>query len=146
MQNKPETDKQQGKYIWKFASAGKDNEIPAFFSIHGISPLVAGILLRRGIDTEDKLKHFCYDTLADLSDPFLMKGMQAAVVRIILALQKKEPLVIYGDYDVDGITATSILYRFLKREGADVRFYIPARETEGYGLNLPAVQKLAEEG
>ncbi|PWL47572.1 MAG: single-stranded-DNA-specific exonuclease RecJ, partial [Veillonellaceae bacterium] len=146
MQNKPETDKQQGKYIWKFASAGKDNEIPAFFSIHGISPLVAGILLRRGIDTEDKLKHFCYDTSADLSDPFLMKGMQAAVDRIILALQKKEPLVIYGDYDVDGITATSILYRFLKREGADVRFYIPARETEGYGLNLPAVQKLAEEG
>lgn len=146
MQNKPETDKQQGKYIWKFASAGKDNEIPAFFSIHGISPLVAGILLRRGIDTEDKLKHFCYDTPADLSDPFLMKGMQAAVDRIILALQKKEPLVIYGDYDVDGITATSILYRFLKREGADVRFYIPARETEGYGLNLPAVQKLAEEG
>lgn len=146
MQNKPETDKQQGKYIWKFASAGKDNGIPAFFSIHGISPLVAGILLRRGIDTEDKLKHFCYDTPADLSDPFLMKGMQAAVDRIILALQKKEPLVIYGDYDVDGITATSILYRFLKREGADVRFYIPARETEGYGLNLPAVQKLAEEG
>lgn len=146
MQNKPETDKQQGKYIWKFASAGKDNEIPAFFSIHGISPLVAGILLRRGIDTEDKLKHFCYDTPADLSDPFLMKGMQAAVDRIILALQRKEPLVIYGDYDVDGITATSILYRFLKREGADVRFYIPARETEGYGLNLPAVQKLAEEG
>lgn len=146
MQNKPETDKQQGKYIWKFASAGKDNEIPVFFSIHGISPLVAGILLRRGIDTEDKLKHFCYDTPADLSDPFLMKGMQAAVDRIILALQKKEPLVIYGDYDVDGITATSILYRFLKREGADVRFYIPARETEGYGLNLPAVQKLAEEG
>lgn len=146
MQNKPETDKQQGKYIWKFASAGKDNEIPAFFSIHGISPLVAGILLRRGIDTEDKLKHFCYDTPADLSDPFLMKGMQAAVDRIILALQKKEPLVIYGDYDVDGITATSILYRFLKREGADIRFYIPARETEGYGLNLPAVQKLAEEG
>lgn len=146
MQNKPETDKQQSKYIWKFASAGKDNEIPAFFSIHGISPLVAGILLRRGIDTEDKLKHFCYDTPADLSDPFLMKGMQAAVDRIILALQKKEPLVIYGDYDVDGITATSILYRFLKREGADVRFYIPARETEGYGLNLPAVQKLAEEG
>lgn len=146
MQNKPETDKQQGKYIWKFASAGKDNEIPAFFSIHGISSLVAGILLRRGIDTEDKLKHFCYDTPADLSDPFLMKGMQAAVDRIILALQKKEPLVIYGDYDVDGITATSILYRFLKREGADVRFYIPARETEGYGLNLPAVQKLAEEG
>lgn len=146
MQNKPETDKQQGKYIWKFASAGKDNEIPAFFSTHGISPLVAGILLRRGIDTEDKLKHFCYDTPADLSDPFLMKGMQAAVDRIILALQKKEPLVIYGDYDVDGITATSILYRFLKREGADVRFYIPARETEGYGLNLPAVQTLAEEG
>lgn len=146
MQNKPETDKQQGKYIWKFASAGKDNEIPAFFSTHGISPLVAGILLRRGIDTEDKLKHFCYDTPADLSDPFLMKGMQAAVDRIILALQKKEPLVIYGDYDVDGITATSILYRFLKREGADVRFYVPARETEGYGLNLPAVQKLAEEG
>ena len=107
---------------------------------------MAGILLRRGIDTEDKLKHFCYDTPADLSDPFLMKGMQAAVDRIILALQKKEPLVIYGDYDVDGITATSILYRFLKREGADVRFYIPARETEGYGLNLPAVQKLAEEG
>ena len=72
--------------------------------------------------------------------------MQAAVDRIILALQKKEPLVIYGDYDVDGITATSILYRFLKREEANVRFYIPARETEGYGLNLPAVQKLAEEG
>ena len=72
---------------------------------------------------EEKLTHFLYDTLDNLCDPFLMKGMQQAVRRIIQAIDLKEKIVIYGDYDVDGITSTSICVRCLRKLGADSRFY-----------------------
>ena len=75
-----------------------------------------------------------------------MKGMPEAVDRILRAIDGREKIVIYGDYDVDGITSTSILYRGLKSLKADVGFYIPHRESEGYGLNAKAVEKLANDG
>ena len=103
-------------------------------------------MLRVGINTEEKLYHFRYDTLSNLANPFLMKDMHAAVERIIKAINQQESIVIYGDYDVDGITSTSILYRFLKKEGASVDFYIPNREKEGYGLNQQAIEQLAVQG
>lgn len=102
--------------------------------------------MNRGIDDESKLSHYLFDSAADLGDPFLMKGMPEAVDRILRAIDGREKIVIYGDYDVDGITSTSILYRGLKSLKADVGFYIPHRESEGYGLNAKAVEKLANDG
>ena len=134
-------------YRWKFRSdSDVNNEIPSFFQRHNIPAGTAKILFRRGIKTEDALGHFLYDTLDDLADPFLMKGMEAAVERILSAIEKKEKIVIYGDYDVDGITATSIMIRGLKKLGANVDFYIPLREEEGYGLNEKAIHYLVDQG
>lgn len=135
------------KYKWHMRSEGEEKkEVPSFFALHSIPEGLARILMRRHIDTEEKLSHFLYDDLSNLSDPFLMKGMKEAVDRILLALEKKEKIVIYGDYDVDGITSTSILYLSLRDMGADVDYYIPKRETEGYGLNAKALEYLAKEG
>lgn len=136
-----------GKFKWHMRAEGEEQkEIPAFFANHSIPEGLARILMRRGIDTEEKLSHFLYDDLSNLSDPFLMKGMTEGVDRILEALKKREKIVVYGDYDVDGITSTSILYLCLKGMGGDVDYYIPRRETEGYGLNAKALAHLAEEG
>jgi single-stranded-DNA-specific exonuclease len=135
-----------GRYKWVFRSWGEDVKLPEFFREFPLSHEVARILYRRGLTTRAQVSHFLYDTMNDLADPFLMKGMKAAAERIVEARQRREPVVIYGDYDVDGITSTSILYRFFKRRGFDVGYYIPDRETEGYGLNEPALQHLAEKG
>ena len=120
------------------ADENETKEIPAFFRRHSVTDGLARILMRRGLDTEDKLSHFLYDDLSDLSDPFLMKGMKEGVTRLLSAIDRREKIVVYGDYDVDGITSTSILVRCLKGMGADVGYYIPRRETEGYGLNEKA--------
>ena len=120
--------------------------VPSFFAKHSIPEGLARILMRRQIDTEEKLSHFLYDDLSDLSDPFLMKGMKEGVDRLLAALRSREKIVVYGDYDVDGITSTSILYLCLKRMGGEVEYYIPRRETEGYGLNANALKTLAEKG
>ena len=102
------------------AGENETKEIPAFFRRHSITDGLARILMRRGLDTEDKLSHFLYDDLSDLSDPFLMKGMKEGVTRLLSAIDRREKIVVYGDYDVDGITSTSILVRCLKGMGADV--------------------------
>ena len=133
-----------GNFIWKYNTS--ESLTPDFFQKENISFNVAHILYKRGINTEEKLYHFRYDTLSNLANPFLMKDMHAAVERIIKAINQQESIVIYGDYDVDGITSTSILYRFLKKEGASVDFYIPNREKEGYGLNQQAIEQLAVQG
>ena len=128
------------------AGENESKDIPAFFRRHSITDGLARILMRRGLDTEDKLSHFLYDDLSDLSDPFLMKGMKEGVTRLLSAIDHGEKIVVYGDYDVDGITSTSILVRCLKGMGADVGYYIPRRETEGYGLNEKALISLRKEG
>ncbi len=128
------------------ADMHEKKEVPRFFWDRFIPAGLARILMRRGIDTQEKLSHFLYDDLSNLSDPFLMKGMKEGVDRLLLALERKERIVVYGDYDVDGITSTSILYRCLKEMGGDVGFYIPRRETEGYGLNEKALFHLRDEG
>lgn len=128
------------------AGENETKEIPAFFRRHSVTDGLARILMRRGLDTEDKLSHFLYDDLSDLSDPFLMKGMKEGVTRLLSAIDRREKIVVYGDYDVDGITSTSILVRCLKGMGADVGYYIPRRETEGYGLNEKALLSLRKEG
>ncbi|MBI5893865.1 MAG: DHH family phosphoesterase [Deltaproteobacteria bacterium] len=124
-----------------------DNALQDFLA-HGlkISPITAQLLINRGIVDIDNASCFLSPNLKNLHNPFLMKDMDKAVDRIITALQKKEDIVIYGDYDVDGTTATSVLYLFLKEVGANVSYYIPERLKEGYGLNKPALENLYKNG
>lgn len=138
---------EQSNYQWAVHSETEPvHEIPSFFSRFSLTPAAARILIRRGISTEEAVSHFLYDTPEDLHDPFLMKGMNKAVPRILEAIKNREKIVIYGDYDVDGITSTSVLLLGLRKLGAETDFYIPAREGEGYGLNGPALEKIAESG
>lgn len=111
-----------------------------------VSPIVTGILLERGFTTAEAMREFLYGSSKPFHDPFLMKDMQKAVQRICMAVQNGEKITVYGDYDVDGITASSLLYTYLKSVGACVDTYIPKRENEGYGLNDAALTFLAENG
>ncbi len=114
--------------------------------IKGISPLIVRLLLRRGARDEAEMRAFLHPSLAGLHDPFEMRDMQAAAERIKSAIEKKERICIYGDYDVDGICAVSMLYSCLKTMQADLRYYIPSRQDEGYGLNPEAIRALAADG
>ena len=126
---------------WRFSTL-PEPEVQALAEQLHISPVLARILGNRGITAAAAGRHFLHDTLADLADPFLMKGMEAAVQRLTRALDQGEHIVIYGDYDVDGITSTSLVYAVLQKLGASLSFYIPQRQKEGYGLNQEALERL----
>ncbi len=111
-----------------------------------ILPLTAQLLINRGLVEPDKASSFLRPELKDLHDPFLMKDMGKAVERILKAVEGREKIAIYGDYDVDGTTSTALLYLFLREIGAEVECYIPCRKTEGYGLNSAALGKLKDGG
>lgn len=112
----------------------------------GISPLVTGILLERGFETVEEMHEFLFGSVKPFHDPFKMKGIKETVDRIEQALANGERITVYGDYDVDGITASSLLYLYLKSRGAKVSTYIPKRKSEGYGLNDEALKTIFEEG
>lgn len=112
----------------------------------GYAPLLAAVLASRGIDTPEKAGAFLGKELSALSDPFELEDMDRAVNRIELAIRRGERITVYGDYDVDGITASCLLYEYLKSKGADCGVYIPDRIEEGYGINAPALRLLAEQG
>ena len=124
--------------IWQFNEFNKE-EAKRLGAEAGISPLVAGILLNRGITDASTAHEFLYGSDEPFHDPFLMKDMAKSVERIWQAIERKERITVYGDYDVDGISASSLLYLFLKDCGADVNTYIPERKSEGYGLNIEAL-------
>ena len=111
----------------------------------GYAPLTAMVLAARGICDPDRAKHYL-DCNCPLPDPFLLTDMDNAVSRIRLALSANEKIAVFGDYDVDGITATCLLTDFLRYQGADCVSYIPGRLEEGYGLNPMALHQLHEEG
>ena len=111
-----------------------------------IRPLAARLLANRGVSTIEAAREFLSPSLQRLHDPFLMRGMSEAVERLIRGLRNQEPIVIYGDYDVDGITATAVLSWFFREIGVPVPYYLPHRMREGYGLNAEAVRKLADQG
>jgi len=111
----------------------------------GILPLTAAVLASRGL-YDPKQAHAFLEPETALVDPFELYDMDRAVQRVRLALQRAEKICVYGDYDVDGITATCLLFDYLRSVGADVMHYIPSRLEEGYGLNQMAVQQLASEG
>lgn len=111
-----------------------------------IGKLLANILVNRNIVEEKEITTFLQPTRNDFYNPFLMPDMEKAVTRILQAIQKKENIMIYGDYDVDGITSITVLKKFMQERGALVADYIPNRLEEGYGLNKPAIQRIVEQG
>jgi single-stranded-DNA-specific exonuclease len=113
------------------------------FQIH---PIVANILYNREVRGDKEIEYFFNADLEDLFDPFLLDGMDVAVDRIISALRKGEKILIYGDYDVDGVTSVSILYDGLFRLGGKVMFYIPDRFDDGYGLSESGIKKAKSKG
>ena len=104
-----------------------------------ISPILAGLLIKRGITTESAAKRFFHPQLSDLINPFLMKDMDVAVDRLNDAIGRKERIMVYGDYDVDGCTAVALVYRFLLQFYSNIEYYIPDRYDEGYGLSKKGI-------
>ena len=105
----------------------------------GISPVLAQLLVQRGIHTFDEAKRFFRPQLTDLHDPFLMKDMDKAVARLNQAIANKEKILIYGDYDVDGATAVALVYRFLRQYTTNLDYYLPDRYVEGYGVSYQGI-------
>ena len=112
----------------------------------GVSLPLSTILVNRGYDTLQKAEAFIKKSQEILHDPFLLNDMDLAVDRIIQAINKKEKITVYGDYDVDGVTSVSILYLYLKRAGSIVEYYIPCRKGEGYGVSIGAIDKICSNG
>lgn len=131
------------KWILKEFDKARVVEISKNFNI---SPLTAIILYNRGIREDGQIKDFLARDLSGMHDPFLMKDMDKAVERILLAKKNNEKITIYGDYDVDGITSIAILYKYLKNMGLEVGFYVPDRMVEGYGVNKDALDKIKADG
>ena len=112
----------------------------------GLPPLCAAVLCARGLDTPEKAAAFLAETPVLLRDPFLLRDMDRAAERICRALDRGETIAVYGDYDVDGITATCLLLEFLREQGGRAISHIPDRTGEGYGLNPGAIGTLFQCG
>ena len=112
----------------------------------GVSPIVAALLIARGYRDIDSAQAFLNPSLGQLHDPFLMRGMNEAVARLLLAIDNQQPILIYGDYDVDGTTGTAVLLRGLRMLGAECGYHVPHRFTEGYGIRQEALEKATSEG
>lgn len=117
----------------------------AFAQTYGVPFFLAMLMNIRGLDDAAHLREFLGEG-EPLSDPFLLKDMDKAAARITRAVDNMEKIAVYGDYDADGVTSTAMLYSYLETRGADVIFYIPQREGEGYGMNMSAVEYLKEQG
>lgn len=131
--------------VWSVAKVNKERAIAMANKLE-IPPLLAMMLDIRGITKEEDVINFLQEN-KDFSDPFLMKDMDKAVERITTAVENGEKICVYGDYDADGVTSTSLLYSYLRDSlGADVMFYIPTRTGEGYGMNKGAVDKIHSQG
>lgn len=120
---------------WLFKTIPDPQQIESLSKSININAYLSAILLQRGIDSYDTARRFFRPALEDLHDPFLMKDMEVAVGRLKQAIDRKEKILVYGDYDVDGTTAVSLVYSYLKSFYPDVDFYIPDRYAEGYGVS-----------
>ena len=130
---------------WEFYNSD-ENKIKEISQKFNISELLATVLVNRNIIKDEDVKLFLDPTRNDFHDPYLMPDMEIAVNRIIKAIEDDEKVIIYGDYDVDGITSITVLKKFLKERGLDVGHRIPNRLKEGYGLNENAIREIAKEG
>jgi len=129
---------------WLLRNTTRD--IRSLAKISGVSEVTAKILVNRGFHNEIDIKKFMRASIDDLYDPFLMKDMDKGTDLIKLAIEGKEKIVVYGDYDADGVTSTVIMFKALKKCGANVKYHVPDRELEGYGINSDRIRKLHEEG
>ena len=129
------------KKIWKFPQEAEPSS--ELLQLVGGSEILARLLIRRGIDSAEKAGSFLDPEKYTETSPMVFAQMEKAIARISQAITQKEKITVYGDYDVDGVTATSVMFTVLKQLGANVDFYIPNRANEGYGLNLKAVSVLA---
>jgi single-stranded-DNA-specific exonuclease len=130
---------------WRLREGNKNMEDLLIREL-GLNPIISRILMSRDIIEPDDVRRYLSPSLRDLHNPFLMQDMKKAVDRLIRAIYQQEKVVIYGDYDADGITSVVILLHFLRQIHPGVTYYIPDRITEGYGLNKEAVERLRSEG
>ena len=130
---------------WKILTADKQKSESLQQSLK-ISPVICNILAQRGIETFEQSKKYFRPELKDLHDPWLMKDMDKAVERIILAIKNKEKILVFGDYDVDGTTSVACMYRFLGKVHSHLDFYIPHRYREGYGVSKAGIDHAKENG
>nr|WP_249529994.1 single-stranded-DNA-specific exonuclease RecJ [Paenibacillus brevis] len=133
------------KYEWR-NSSGDQRTGEELARQMNLSPLVGSILAARGIHDADDVSKLLRGHLEELHDPFLMSGMQEAVPRIRQALEQCERILVYGDYDADGASSTSLMIQLMRRLGADFEYYIPHRSKEGYGLHIPALEQAKARG
>lgn len=132
--------------IWNFRNKKLEpSRVEDISEKYRIPRVISTILLNRGIENED-VPSFMKKSMSNVINPNLMLDMDKAVKRICEAVKNNEKIAVYGDYDVDGITATALLYEFLTSIGADAQYYIPDRKGEGYGINIMAVNKLFKQG
>ncbi|WP_138432068.1 single-stranded-DNA-specific exonuclease RecJ [Fodinibius saliphilus] len=131
-------------FRWVYAEPEQEGTVSTLQEQLGVSEKIAHLLALRGIDSYDKAKSFFRPKLGAIHDPFLMKDMDKATERLAKAIREGQKILVYGDYDVDGTTSTSILFIFLKRFGVDVDFYIPHRFKEGYGINQEGIDYAIE--
>ncbi len=133
------------KKRWKIKKHDAD-AVNRLASALQVKPLVAALLLSRGYETPEAAVEFLNPSLEHLHEPLLLKGMQEAMNRIQRAVDDKEKIMIWGDYDVDGTTGTVLLRKMLSLLGSDSTFHVPNRFTEGYGINIPALEQAQNEG
>ena len=131
---------------WVLKPQGNQEAINALAASLNINSILANLLVQRGISTFEQAKKFFRPSLDDLHDPFLMKDMDIAINRIDDAIRNREKILVYGDYDVDGTTAVSLVYTFLKTMSGDIWYYIPDRYKEGYGISKQGIDWAKENG
>lgn len=129
---------------WKIAKLDKD-EASAIQREYELPAILAMLLQIRGITKREEIEDFLFNT-SEIASPFEIADMQKGAERIRRAIDSGEPICVYGDYDADGVTSTALLYSYLEASGADVIYYIPSRETEGYGMNVNAIDVLHNKG
>ena len=132
--------------IWKLKPKEDAQKVFHLSKALGVSKVNCSLLVRRGIETFEHAKTFFRPQLTMLHDPFLMKDMDKAVTRLISAISSNERIRVYGDYDVDGTTSVSMMFRFLKSQSAKCDYYIPDRDREGYGLSYEGIDSALEKG
>ncbi len=136
------------QYKWKYEPPSQDvlKAADELAEKINMSPIIAQLLIRRGITTESAAKRFFRPQLSDLIDPFLMKDMDRAVDRLNDAMGRKERILVYGDYDVDGCTAVALVYKFLQQFYSNIDYYIPDRYEEGYGISQQGLDYAKQTG
>ena len=134
------------KFKWELADNASSATVDNLEKELGISRILATLLAQQGIDSTEQAKKFFEPSIEEIHDPTLLHDMDKAVERIEQAVEKQEQITIYGDYDADGITSTSLMYETLLSIGANVNYYVPNRFTDGYGPNMDAYQRLIDNG